>query len=55
VGTYIDFGGINVSIITLCAPAPGEQGVHIHVLGCDHTRANLKGVFLAPLSSGTRR
>jgi hypothetical protein len=40
----VDFGGINVNIITLCVPAPTAQG--IHVFGCDLTLANLEGVFL---------
>ena len=47
VGPYVDFGGINVSIITLCVPAPTPQGVH--VLGCDLTLANLEGVYLQAL------
>jgi hypothetical protein len=47
VGPYVDFGGINVNIITLCVPAPTPQGVH--VLGCDLTLANLEGVFLHAL------
>lgn len=47
VGPYVDFGGINSSIITLCVPAPTAQG--IHVLGCDLTLANLEGVFLRAL------
>jgi hypothetical protein len=47
VGPYVDFGGINVNIITLCVPAATAQGVH--VLGCDLTLANLEGVFLRAL------
>jgi hypothetical protein len=47
VGPYVDFGGINVSIITLCVPAPTAQGTHI--LGCDLTLANLEGIFLRAL------
>jgi hypothetical protein len=47
VGPYVDFGGINVSIITLCVPAPTAQGTQI--LGCDLTLANLEGVFLRAL------
>lgn len=47
VGPYVDFGGINVNIITLCVPAPTAQGTH--VLGCDLTLANLEGVFLRAL------
>lgn len=47
VGPYVDFGGINVNIITLCVPAPTAQG--IHVFGCDLTLANLEGVFLRAL------
>ena len=47
VGPYVDFGGINVSIITLCVPAATPQGTHI--LGCDLTLANLEGVFLRAL------
>ena len=47
VGPYVDFGGINVSIITLCVPASTAQGTQI--LGCDLTLANLEGVFLRAL------
>lgn len=47
VGPYVDFGGINVTIITLCAPAATAQG--IHVLGCDLPLAKLEGVFLRAL------
>lgn len=47
VGPYVDLGGINVSIITLCVPAPTAQGTH--VLGCDLPLANLEGVFLRAL------
>lgn len=47
VGPYVDFGGINVSIITLCVPAPTPQGTH--VLGCDLPLAKLEGVFLRAL------
>lgn len=47
VGPYVDFGGINVNIITLCVPAPTGQGTH--VLGCDLTLAKLEGVFLRAL------
>lgn len=47
VGPYVDFGGINVNIITLCVPAPTAQGTHI--LGCDLTLAKLEGVFLRAL------
>ncbi|MDV8149014.1 cache domain-containing protein [Arthrobacter sp. B10-11] len=47
VGPYVDFGGINVSIITLCVPAQTAQG--IHVLGCDLPLAKLEGVFLRAL------
>jgi hypothetical protein len=47
VGPYVDFGGINVNIITLCVPAQTAQG--IHVLGCDLTLANLEGAFLRTL------
>lgn len=47
VGPYVDFGGINVNIITLCVPASTAQGSH--VLGCDLTLANLEGVFLRAL------
>ena len=47
VGPYVDFGGINVNIITLCVPAPTAQGTHI--LGCDLTLARLEGVFLRAL------
>jgi hypothetical protein len=47
VGPYVDFGGINVNIITLCVPAPTAQGVQI--LGCDLTLANLEGIFLRAL------
>ena len=47
VGPYVDIGGINVNIITLCAPAPTPQGTH--VLGCDLTLAKLEGVFLRGL------
>ncbi|MFF1831663.1 cache domain-containing protein [Paenarthrobacter sp. NPDC058040] len=47
VGPYVDIGGINVNIITLCAPAPTPQGTH--VLGCDLTLAKLEGVFLRAL------
>ncbi|KRE58762.1 hypothetical protein ASG92_22905 [Arthrobacter sp. Soil736] len=47
VGPYVDFGGINVNIITLCVPAQTAQGMH--VLGCDLTLANLEGVFLRAL------
>lgn len=47
VGPYVDIGGINVSIITLCVPAPTAQGSH--VLGCDLPLAKLEGVFLKAL------
>jgi hypothetical protein len=47
VGPYVDFGGINVNIITLCVPAPTAQGTH--VLGCDLPLAKLEGVFLRAL------
>jgi hypothetical protein len=47
VGPYVDFGGINVNIITLCVPAPTAQGTH--VLGCDLTLAKLEGAFLRAL------
>ena len=47
VGPYVDFGGINVNIITLCVPAQTAQG--IHVLGCDLPLAKLEGVFLRAL------
>ena len=47
VGPYVDFGGINVNIITLCVPAHTRQG--IHVLGCDLPLAKLEGVFLRAL------
>jgi hypothetical protein len=47
VGPYVDFGGINTNIITLCVPAPTAQGTHI--LGCDLTLANLEGIFLRAL------
>lgn len=47
VGPYVDFGGINVSIITLCVPAATPQGTH--VLGCDLPLAKLEGVFLRAL------
>jgi hypothetical protein len=47
VGPYVDFGGINVNIITLCVPASTAQG--IHVLGCDLPLAKLEGVFLRAL------
>lgn len=47
VGPYVDFGGINVSIITLCVPAATAQGTH--VLGCDLPLAKLEGVFLRTL------
>lgn len=47
VGPYVDFGGINVNIITLCVPAPTAQGIQI--LGCDLTLANLEGIFLRAL------
>jgi hypothetical protein len=47
VGPYVDFGGINVNIITLCVPAHTPQG--IHVLGCDLPLAKLEGVFLRAL------
>ncbi|KRE67319.1 hypothetical protein ASG92_15050 [Arthrobacter sp. Soil736] len=47
VGPYVDFGGINVNIITLCVPAQTAQGMH--VLGCDLTLANLEGAFLRTL------
>lgn len=47
VGPYVDQGGINVSIITLCVPAPTAQGTH--VLGCDLPLAKLEGVFLRAL------
>ncbi|MCA4135630.1 cache domain-containing protein [Arthrobacter sp. M4] len=47
VGPYVDFGGINVSIITLCVPVSTPQGMHI--LGGDLTLANLEGVFLRAL------
>lgn len=47
VGPYVDFGGININIITLCVPAATAQG--IHVLGCDLPLAKLEGVFLRAL------
>ncbi len=47
VGPYVDFGGINVNIITLCVPALTPQGTH--VLGCDLTLAKLEGLFLRAL------
>ncbi|MBB6405106.1 cache domain-containing protein [Arthrobacter sp. AZCC_0090] len=47
VGPYVDLGGINVNIITLCVPAPTPQGTH--VLGCDLTLAKLERVFLRAL------
>lgn len=47
VGPYVDFGGINVNIITLCVPAATAQG--IHMLGCDLPLAKLEGVFLRAL------
>jgi hypothetical protein len=47
VGPYVDFGGINVNIITLCVPAPTAQGIQI--LGCDLTLAKLEGIFLRAL------
>lgn len=47
VGPYVDIGGINVSIITLCVPAATAQGTHI--LGCDLPLAKLEGVFLRAL------
>jgi hypothetical protein len=47
VGPYVDFGGINVNIITLCVPAATPQGTHI--LGGDLTLAKLEGVFLRAL------
>lgn len=47
VGPYVDIGGINVSIITLCVPAPTAQGTH--VLGCDLPLAKLEKVFLRSL------
>ncbi|MFF2840701.1 cache domain-containing protein [Paenarthrobacter sp. NPDC057981] len=47
VGPYVDIGGINVNIITLCVPALTPQGTH--VLGCDLTLAKLEGVFLRAL------
>jgi hypothetical protein len=47
VGPYVDFGGINSSIITLCVPAPTAQGTH--VLGCDLPLARLEGIFLRAL------
>jgi hypothetical protein len=47
VGPYVDFGGININIITLCVPAQTAQG--IHVLGCDLPLAKLEGVFLRTL------
>jgi hypothetical protein len=47
VGPYVDFGGINLNIITLCVPAPTPQGTHI--LGCDLPLAKLEGVFLRAL------
>lgn len=47
VGPYVDLGGINVNIVTLCVPAPTPQG--IHVLGCDLTLATLERVFLRAL------
>lgn len=47
VGPYVDFGGINSSIITLCVPAPTAQGTHI--LGCDLPLAKLEGIFLRTL------
>ncbi len=47
IGPYVDIGGINVNIITLCVPAPTPQGTH--VLGCDLTLAKLEGVFLRAL------
>lgn len=47
VGPYVDFGGINTNIITLCVPAPTAQG--IHVLGGDLPLAKLEGIFLRAL------
>jgi len=47
VGPYVDFGGININIITLCVPANTPQGTH--VLGGDLTLAKLEGVFLKAL------
>ncbi|WP_258804171.1 PDC sensor domain-containing protein [Pseudarthrobacter sp. NS4] len=47
VGPYVDFGGINVNIITLCVPAATPQGTH--VLGGDLTLAKLEGAFLQAL------
>lgn len=47
VGPYVDFGGINVNIITLCVPAATPQGTHI--LGGDLTLAKLERVFLRAL------
>lgn len=47
VGPYVDFGGININIITLCVPAATAQGTH--VLGCDLPLAKLEGVFLRAL------
>ena len=47
VGPYVDFGGINSSIITLCIPALTKQGTH--VLGCDLPLSNLEGSFLRAL------
>ncbi|MFJ5696052.1 cache domain-containing protein [Arthrobacter sp. NPDC093125] len=47
VGPYVDLGGINVSIITLCVPAPTAQGTH--VLGCDLPLVKLEKVFLRAL------
>jgi hypothetical protein len=47
VGPYVDLGGINVNIITLCVPAPTPQGTH--VLGSDLTLAKLERVFLRAL------
>lgn len=47
VGPYVDFGGINVNIITLCVPAVTPQGTHI--LGGDLTLAKLEGAFLRAL------
>ena len=47
VGPYVDFGGINVNIITLCVPAATPHGTHI--LGGDLTLAKLEGIFLRAL------
>jgi hypothetical protein len=47
VGPYVDFGGINVNLITLSVPARTAHGTHI--LGCDLILAKLEGIFLRAL------